>query len=93
MSNQRFRTIDYGPLKEKFTNTSCFVDHIDLPEIRRSYVADIYLRQEKAPQYYHTTERKEIVKFTVTYIPEDNSEGKGLIPYAKQVVEDVLQTK
>lgn len=92
MSNtQRFRTISYATLDDKFTDQTCTVANIDLPDLQRSKIYGVHLTQEKAPQYFHTAERKEIVKFSVTYIPLDNDQGKALLPYVKEVISSVLQ--
>ena len=93
MASQRYRTFSYAPLDAKFTDTSCTVTDVELPEISRSYIANVYLAQENAPQYFHTTERKEIVDFKVTYIPHDIPAGRELLPFVKQIVEEVLQNK
>ncbi|MHB9147088.1 MAG: hypothetical protein ACYC2U_01330, partial [Candidatus Amoebophilus sp.] len=56
----------------------------------RSHIATVQTSQQ-APLSYHTSERKEIVDFTVTYIPYDNPTGKGLLPFVKTAVAEVLK--
>lgn len=91
MNTARNRTIDYEPLNQKFTDQACSVDSIELPDLQRSRVVEVYLTKDKAPQYYHTKERKEIVKFNVTFIPRDTEEGRSLLPHVKELVEAVLK--
>jgi len=91
MSIARNRTIDYEPLNQKFTDQACSVDSIDLPDLKRSRVVEVYLTKAKAPQYYHTQERKEVVKFSVLFIPKDTPEGRSLLPHVKELVEAVLK--
>lgn len=90
MGTQRFTSFDYTPLSKKFDTKSCTVDSVDIPDIQRSQVAKVQIGQQ-APLSYHTSERKEIVDFTVTYIPYDNSAGKELLPFVKEAVEEVLK--
>lgn len=90
MGTQRFTSFDYEPLAAKFDSKSCTVDSVDIPDIKRTHVAKVQAGQQ-APLFYHTSERKEIVDFTVTYIPYDNSAGKELLPFVKDAVEAVLK--
>jgi hypothetical protein len=92
MSTQRYRTINYAPLEKQFNDKNCTVEFIDLPKIKRSYIANVHIRTDKAPLYFHTTERKEIVSFTAIYIPYDTPEGRKLLPYVKESVEEVLKS-
>lgn len=89
MSTQRSRTFEYKPL-DQFNDTACTVDFIDLPDSKTSRIAPVFIGKEKAPLYYHTTERKEIVDFSVIYIPQDNPSGRSLLPVVKEAVEKVL---
>jgi hypothetical protein len=90
MPDQRNRTISFETLSNKFTDQSCTTADISLPEMKRSHVVPVYLTNAKAAQHFHTTERKEIVDFSVTYIPHDNSDGKALLPHVKELVDSVL---
>jgi hypothetical protein len=90
MPDQRYRTLSFDTLGDKFTETSCTLANISLPTIKRSHVVPVYLTNSKAPQRFHTTERKEIADFSVTYIPHDNADGRALLPHVKEVVDSVL---
>ena len=90
MSTQRFTSFNYPPLTSKCTSAGCTVDSVELPDMQRSYIATVQTSQQ-APLSYHTSERKEIVDFTVTYIPYDNATGKGLLPFVKTAVAEVLK--
>eukprot|EP01132_Coremiostelium_polycephalum_P000719 gene719-892_t len=90
MSVQRFTSFSYAPITKKFDEKSCTVDAVDLPDMQRSNVVKISAGQS-APLAYHTSERKEIVDFTVTYTPFDNAAGKALLPAVKEIVDAVLK--
>ncbi len=90
MPEQRSRTLSFDTLGDKFTETSCTLADIKLPEIKRSHVVPVFLTSAKSAQKFHTTERKEIADFSVTYIPHDNSDGRALLPHVKEVVDSVL---
>jgi hypothetical protein len=89
MGTQRFTSFDYAHLS-KFSSGSCTVDSVDIPDIQRTRVAKVQAGQQ-APLNYHTSERKEVVDFTVTYIPYDNAAGKALLPLVKELVDAVLE--
>jgi len=90
MSSQRYRVFSYHHLDQKFTNSNCTVEEVDLPDIQRSNIVSISQAQDPGPLYYHTSERLEIVEFSVTYIPHDNVSGRKLLAEVKTIVEDVL---
>lgn len=90
MPEQRSRTISFDTLGDKFTETSCTIADISLPDIKRSHIVPVYLTNAKAPQKFHTTERREIADFSITYIPHDNADGRALLPHVKEVVDSVL---
>jgi hypothetical protein len=90
MASQRYRTLTYDNLTDKFTDQSCTIAKIDFPDIDRAHSVDVYLTSAKGPQRFHTSERKEIVDFSVKYIPHDSSDGRALLPHVKEVVDAVL---
>jgi protein subunit release factor B len=90
MGTQRFTSFNYPPLTKECNEKGCTVDSVDLPEIKRAHVAKVQLSKQ-APIAYHTSERKEIVDFSVTFIPYDNAAGKKLLPFVKTAVEAVLK--
>ncbi|OJW73577.1 MAG: hypothetical protein BGO68_03015 [Candidatus Amoebophilus sp. 36-38] len=91
MGTQRYTTFSYKHLDEKFTESTCTVDSIDLPDMQRSNVVNVSQAQDPGPVNYHTSERMEIVTFTVTYIPHDSTAGKELLPFAHKAVNAVLE--
>lgn len=91
-SGQRSKTIDYKPLSD-FSDKSCMVYSIDIPDIQTSEIIPVFNTNSKTPQYFHTTERKEVVKFRVTYAPFNNANGKKLLTQVKTLVDSVLTKK
>jgi hypothetical protein len=91
MGTQRNRTFSYALLDSTFSETNCTVASIDLPNIQRTNVTNISQAQDPGPLNYHTTERSEIVTFTVTYIPYDTTDGKKLLTSVKSLVAKVLE--
>ena len=91
-SGQRSKTIDYKPLSD-FSDKSCMVYSIDVPDIQTSEVVPVFNTNSKTPHHFHTTERKEVVIFKVTYTPLNNANGKKLLTQVKPLVDSVLTKK
>lgn len=91
-SGQRSKTIDYKPLSD-FSDKSCMVYSIDIPDIQTSEIVPVFNTNSKTPQFFHTTEKKEIVIFKVTYTPFNNANGKKLLTQVKNLVDSFLEGK
>jgi hypothetical protein len=87
---QRSRSLTFAPVTDKFTEKACMVESIEVPEISRSQIVPVFVTKDKSAQYFHTQERNEFITFIVTYIPFDNSDGKGLLPAVKEIVDKTL---
>lgn len=87
---QRSRSLTFAPITDTFTEKACMVESIEVPEISRSQIIPVFITKDKSAQYFHTQERNEFITFTVTYIPFDNSDGKGLLPAVKNIVDKTL---
>ena len=88
-SGQRSRTIDYKPLAD-FNSGSCMVYTIDIPDVQNTDIVPVFNTKSKTMQYFHTTEKREIVTFKVCYTPFKNSNGKKLLTSVKKIVDSVL---
>lgn len=91
MPKQRSRSFTYEIITSKFTETSCMLADIEVPEITRSQVIPVFITNNKTSQNFRTNERNEIVTFKVTYIPMNNDSGKKLLPEVKKIVDSVLK--
>lgn len=91
-SGQRSKTIDYKPLSD-FSTKSCMVYSIDVPDISTSEIVPVFNTNAKTAQHFHTTEKKEIVVFKVTYTPFNNASGMKLLTQVKTLVDSVLTKK
>ena len=87
---QRSCFIQFKPLSDTFNETSCMVANIEVPEITRTEVVEVFRTNDKAPQKFRTQDHKNIVNFRVTYVPLNNDAGKALIPETKKIIDSVL---
>lgn len=89
-TGQRSCYLQLKPLSDVFNETSCSVENIEVPEITRTEVIEVFRTNDKAPQKFRTQDHRDIVTFRITYNPYNNDAGKALIPAAKKIVDSVL---
>lgn len=75
-SGQRSRTLDFKPLSD-FSAKSCMVYSLDIPDAETSEVVPVFNTRDKSAQFFHTTEKREVVEFEVVYTPFNNASGKN----------------
>lgn len=90
MTEQRSRSLEFEPITKIFTETSCMLSSVDVPDISRNKSVSVFMTKEKTPQNFRTTERSEVVTFIAVFIPMNNDAGKKLLSQAKNIVESVL---
>ena len=91
-SGQRSTTLDFKPLSD-FSAKSCMVNSLQIPNAETSEIVPVFNTRDKSAQFFHTTEKREIVKFEVIYTPFNNSSGKKLLSKVKSLIEEVLTKK
>ena len=89
-TGQRSCYLQLKPLSDVFNEKSCSVENIEVPEITRTEVIEVFRTNDKAPQKFRTQDHRDIVTFRITYNPYNNDAGKALIPAAKSIVDSVL---
>lgn len=89
---QRSCYLQLKPLSDIFNETSCSVESIEVPDITRTEIVEVFRTNDKAPQKFRTQNHKNIVTFRVTYNPYNNDAGEALIPATKNIVDSVLTT-
>jgi hypothetical protein len=89
-TGQRSCYLQLKPLSDVFNEKSCSVENIEVPEITRTEVIEVFRTNDKAPQKFRTQDHRDIVTFRITYNPYNNDAGKALIPAAKKIVDSVL---
>ena len=87
---QRSCFIQLKPLSDTFNEKSCMVANIEVPEITRTEIVEVFRTNDKAPQKFRTQDHKNIVTFKVTYVPLNNDAGRALIPATKEIIDSVL---
>ena len=89
---QRSCYLQLKPLSDIFNETSCSVQNIEVPDISRTEIVEVFRTNDKAPLKFRTKNHKDIVTFRVTYNPYNNDAGRALIPATKNIVDSVLTT-
>lgn len=89
-TGQRSCYIQLKPLSDFFNETSCGVEYIEVPDITRTEIVEVFRTNDKAPQKFRTQNHNGIVTFRVIYVPHNNDAGKALVPKAKSIIDSVL---
>lgn len=89
---QRSCYLQLKPLSDIFNETSCSVQNIEVPDISRTEIVEVFRTNDKAPLKFRTKNHRDIVTFRVAYNPYNNDAGRALIPATKNIVDSVLTT-
>ena len=90
MAEQISRSLTFDPITKIFTEASCMVSDIEIPNILRTTVIGVYPTSQRSMQRFKGNDVRPIVSFKVKYIPLNNAEGKKLLFESKKIIESVL---
>ncbi len=90
MSEQISRSLTFDPITKVFTEASCMVSEIEVPNVLTTKIIEVYPTKEKSLQRFKSNDIRSIVSFKVKYIPLNNDAGKKLFSEAKKIIDSVL---
>lgn len=91
MTEQISRSLTFDPITKIFTESSCMVKEIGVPNILNTRIINVFPTAEKSLLKFKGTDIKSVVSFRVKYIPLKNDTGKKLFAEAKKIIDSVLK--